>query len=393
MDASRLLAVVADIDSDFRGGLSQLLKELVQQYTAARDSPTQDNTAAIKKALVSLSEHVNEGVFVAYPPSKAAVLAAIGGETRVGQGFSEHLKNILSVTGQTTAGIVTGLTQLQTEAEAFRKACLQTKAGLESLGIRPYAIRDGQFEVGVLIPERLVDQKLGALAKELEAWNRTLRGFQEVAGDEEREVTVASLASGSYEAYLPLGLVAAGLVSKTIDKVLEWYLRILEIRKKRIELQELGAPVAEPNAIKKHERDLLEKEITTLAEQLVKQVHPKVDAPRRHELETHLTISIRQVARFVDNGGTVEVDATIEAPEEPEAIDAADATDEAKAEHDRATKEYARLAQSYERALEILASGSALRGLPERPEPILQLTDGDLGAEAAPDQDKAKKKG
>ncbi len=162
-----------------------------------------------------------------------------------------------------------------------------------------------------MIPERLVDRRLGALAKELEAWNRTLRGFQEVAGEDEREVIVASLSSGSYEAYLPLGIVAAGLVSRTIDKILEWYLRVLEIRKRREELQNLGAPVSEANAIKKHERELLEKEMKTLAEELVKNTHPKVDVPRRHELETHLMVSIRQIARFVDKGGTVEVDTTV----------------------------------------------------------------------------------
>lgn len=394
MDASRLLAVVDDIDSEYGAGLLQSLKELIQQYTAARDSPSQDNTPAIQKPLRALTDQADRGVFAKYPPSKAAVLEAIGGTKRVGPGFREHLTEILSVAGQTTAGIVTGLTQLQADLDSFRKACVQAKAGLESLGIHPYTIPDGQFEVGVLIPERLVDQKLGALAKELEAWNKILRGFQEAAGEEEREVTVAALSSGSYEAYLPLGIAAAALVSKTIDKVLEWYLRVLEIRKRRLELENLGAPVAEATAKKKHERDLVEKEIRVLAEALVKETHPKVDAGRRHELETHLTFSIRQIARFVDKGGTVEVDATPpEQPEEPAAPEGADATDDAMAQYDQLTKEYRQLTSKLERTFQVLAAGSSLRRLPERPEPILQLTEEEADGESTEPEKASKKKG
>lgn len=137
MDVSRLLAVVNDIESEYQGGLSQSLKELIQHYTAARDTPSQDNTPAIQQALVSLVKYLNEGVFVQYPPSKTAVLEAIGGLQRVGPGLQERLNAILSVAGQTTAGIVTGLSQLQTDLEAFQNACTQTKTGLESLGITP----------------------------------------------------------------------------------------------------------------------------------------------------------------------------------------------------------------------------------------------------------------
>ncbi len=115
MDASRLLAVVSDIESEYKGGLSQLLKDLIQQYTIARDTPSQDNTAAIQKALRALTDCVDAGVFPQYPPSKLAVLDAVSGSKRVGPGFREHLSEILSVAGQTTAGIVTGLTQLQTD--------------------------------------------------------------------------------------------------------------------------------------------------------------------------------------------------------------------------------------------------------------------------------------
>lgn len=99
MDASRLLVVVTDIDSEYRGGLSQRLKDLIQHYTAARDAPAQDNSPTIRKALDALIDFADEGPFVEYPPSKAAVLDAIGGSKLVGHGLQQRLEAILSVGG------------------------------------------------------------------------------------------------------------------------------------------------------------------------------------------------------------------------------------------------------------------------------------------------------
>jgi ribosomal protein S20 len=114
------------------------------------------------------------------------------------------------------------------------------------------------------------------------------------------------LASGSYEAYIPL-LAAAPYLARTIDKVLEWYSKVLEIRKRRLELKELGAPTAETTAIKKYEKDLVDNGVKALAKEILKEANPKVDPARKNELEIHLTISIRHVVRFVDRGGSVEV--------------------------------------------------------------------------------------
>lgn len=248
-------------------------------------------------------------------------------------------------------------------------------------------------QVGVLIPGRLIDSKLGALAKELELWNRTLRGFQEVSGEDEREVTVSALASGSYHVYIPLGILSAQLVSPTIDKVFEWYVRILEIQKKRRELQELGAPLAEAEAVRKHERDSLDKEIRALAKELVKDAHPKSDQHRRPELETLITVSIKQIARFADNGGIVEVDSVL--PEEgaepttpPEG-----AASEQNDEYKLMVKEYGRAKLEFERVSRILDEGMRLRQMPERVEPILQLGEGEPEGEPAEIEKGPKKKG
>ncbi len=72
MDVSRLLSVINDIEFEYKEGLSKLLATLIQQYTAARDAPTQDNTSSIQTAYQNLINYVDEDAFYNYTPSKAA---------------------------------------------------------------------------------------------------------------------------------------------------------------------------------------------------------------------------------------------------------------------------------------------------------------------------------
>lgn len=391
MEASRLLEVLEDIEAETDGGLTRHLSTLLQQYTSARDSPTVDNTPTIQSSFATLVNYIDQGKFSQYPPSKKKVLDAIGGDNRLGHGLQERLTGLLSIQGQTTAGIVTALTTLQSDIATFKKSCAQTRTGLKALGITPHIIPTGEFEVGVLIPETLVDRKLSSVLKELGTWNSIVRGFQEVADEEEREVTVSGLSSGSYETYIPLGMAAATYLSLTINKVLEWYLKILEIRMKRQEFRDLGAPVDEVTAIQKHEKEFIEKNIKELAKEIVKSAQPKTDAPRRHELETHISISIKQITRVVDRGGTVEVTSTPpEVIAEPEPLPE-EATAEEEGKHKELLQEYKKLSSQFQRVTEIMQSGGALRRLPDRPEPILQI-ESEVEQENVPGEKPAKKK-
>ena len=103
MDASRLLEVLDDIEAEFEDGLARLISGLVQQYTAARDSPTVDNAPLIQTAFASLAEFIDKGRFSQYPPSKTGILHAIGGKTRVGPGLRNRLDDLMSIPGQTLA--------------------------------------------------------------------------------------------------------------------------------------------------------------------------------------------------------------------------------------------------------------------------------------------------
>jgi len=360
--------------------------------TTEVNSPTVDNATHIQTALEALSEHIIKGPFAEYPPSKEELLRGIGADRRVGPGVQSRVNAILSTHGQTTAALVGQLTALQSDINSFKKTCSQVMNGLKALGITPHEIAEGEFEVGVLIPHSVVDQKLGSLVKELSDWNKIVRCYQEVAGEDHREVTVKSLVSGSYELYIPLGMVAARYLTKTIEAVMDLYLKVLEIRKRRLELEKLGAPFLETEGVQKHEKELLDKGIQALAKEIIKEApkegNANIEAHRKHEIETQLVKSITKIIRFVDKGGNVEVtSAQIESPQEPEDSETP-TPDEAQA-YTQSLEEFNRALAEFKKVEDIRKSGSSLRRLPERIEPILQI-DSDLEMDGPENQHKKK---
>lgn len=394
MDASRLLAVIFDIEAEFRKGFIEKLDAVIEQYSQARDTPAQDFSATIQKSIQELQTQVSSSVFVEYPPSKATILESIGGADRIGAGFLERLRTILSVAGQTTAGLVTNLTGLSDDLKKFQKGILATKNGLVAIGITPYILEIGKFEAGILIPGGLVDGKLGSLAKQFDQWNRIVRGIQEIAGDEIREVPIASLGKGfTFEVYLPLSMLAAGILAKIIGKIFEAYNIILELRDLRQKMEELGGPTTDIEKYKEHERVKLDKIINDLAKEIMAESPLKEGDSRKNELEAQLVLDIRQVAAFVDKGGIVEVyTPPAEEIPEPAMQPESEETGEGKKENARLLKEYETRKLDADNITKIREWGRSLWMMPEQTEAILQLPDSDFPAEPSPQEKASKRK-
>lgn len=376
MDTPRLLEVLDDVESEFEGDYLKEVQLLIQQYTVARDNPTQDRTETIRETFDSLSDFLSDSIFNNYPPSKYHILNAIGYASYFGNKGLENLKQIMNEENVTTAGVVSSLNEFLAKLNNLRKSCTSTRNGLIALGIKPHFLSEGESEVGILIPHSLTDSKLNGLKGQLDSWNRIVRGFAEITGEGGREITVSALASGSFEVYLGVSLITATFLARAFDKVLDWYKRILEIRELRIKLEKLSAPTAEASTVKQHEKDLLAQLMGDFVKELITSSSAKFPAGRKNELENQLNMSIKQIAKFVDNGGDVEVSTHVpEEPEEPEETEETNQTPESRKEYLRQKREYEKLIIQHNKAIDLSRRGAALRSLPRREYPILQIED------------------
>ena len=374
MNASRLLFVLEDIEAEFANGFVDRLNKLTQAYTAARDSPTQDLSTGIRQARSELLEYLAESPLNSYTPSRRQVLVAIGAESFVADGAAKHIDELLETVGLSPASVVAALQTYTSELNQFRKACAQARQGLTALKVKPDRLAQNEAEVGILVPRTITKGKLDLVIRQFTDWNRILRGFAELEGEDEREIALRMLATGSDQVFVVTTLAVAVIVAKVIDKVLDWYKKILEIQAHRLELARLGAPVPETDAVKEHEKHLLDESIVGLVKELMSAAPKPIAKARKGELENQLTISIRQIARFVDQGGDVEV--SVPPPPEQEFVTPTDNKGEPLATAELETKKAEWDALQQQRIQEwrkLSKKGAALAAIPARSHPVLQL--------------------
>jgi hypothetical protein len=367
MDASRLLEVLDRIEPELTA-LDTPLSELASHLSTQRSNPGTDYSAQITDVYNTITRVVSASVVNAMPRSQLDILEQIGGTRYLGPTGLEEFKRLFESSTLGWATTAASVEAYRTQFVAFRSKVSTTRTGLRELEIKPHEVRQGDFEVGILIPENVTDSKLDQLTSWFAQWNGIVRTFAEVAGYEDREVEVAGLATGTHELFLSVALQTASYLAMTIAAVTAWYKQILEIRKLRQQLEEHEAPTAETSAVRAHEQTLLKRHIDDLVAEVMAKT-AITDKGRINELETQLTISVKQIARFIDKGGDVEVTT---APPEP--------TDDVVPQHEAVDQ--------------IRLSGLAVNQLPRDRTQVFQLGDGsDSDAEAVSDETEPTGKG
>lgn len=212
MDTSKLMSLLDGLESELSSGYEEKLNSLITVYGQARDNPGQDFRGPIDSARQSLEEALLNSSVNDFGPSKREMLRAIGGEDLFGITALDRINAAIAASVTGLPSVVNALEVFRSEITKFRESVTQVTKGLSSLGIRPDTLRPDEFEIGILVPTRLIDGKLSGLTRQLADWNKTLRNLAEVAGEQEREITVRALATGTYELYLVAGAVTARMM-------------------------------------------------------------------------------------------------------------------------------------------------------------------------------------
>jgi len=381
MDTERLLDLLTDLESELSQGFEKRVTALITAYTQARDTPAQDHTAVISKARTELLGYLAEAQQNHYPPTRLAMMRRLGADTLFGDLARARIERAILEAHSGPATVVTLLDEFRTELLRFRQAASATRKGLLGMGVELSERPPDECEVGIVIPSAMTGEKLTPLTEQLNRWNKILRTFAELAGEDEREITVKAVASGSVELYVIAACTTASLLVTALEKLADLYKKILEIQTLRKQLKNLNAPVAEPEKIREHEKSLLKGGIDDLVRDLLKQTTAKLEVTRKNELKTQLTISITQMASFIDAGGSVEVSAPPPEDEEDdvESEDGAsgeDLTDASPPKLIKQKQSSAELARE-KNLIAVRRGGAVLATLPDREAPILQIQSGE----------------
>jgi hypothetical protein len=233
-------------------------------------------------------------------------LTELGLERLLGTELLAEVESVFSRNEITPAAAVEELEPLSREVSQLQQHLEQTTNGLAGLGIGREQLSPGEFEIGVLIPRRSVDNELGQLGSEFHELRRILLPFYELATGSRPEPEVRAIASSDFTAFLNADPAVAAAIAFAVERVIKLYKSILEIRTLRQGLVDQQLPEEALEPIKAHVEAIMEDGLAELASDLRDEFRAEQDA-RGNELLLEIRRSLRAIANRIDEGFNFEV--------------------------------------------------------------------------------------
>lgn len=281
-------------------GLNQLADALQNTINQPNQPQPQEQVAAHKLSLIGALEKIES---YERPVSKQQIITEIGGSGILGGALKSRIEASFTQVDVTPAIVQKEILEMHTELASFRGGLEQLVAGFERLGISAEELKGYTAELGVLIPRRENADDLEYFSKDLQKLNRELMHFNELVTGKAEQFKVRSISSSDFSVFLEVLPETAQVIVGTIAILLLGYEKLLDIRKKKAELEEKDAPKQLIDEIDKWAESLMSEKINEITSELIEQ-YKVVKRPdlRGNELEGHVRMSVKKIAGRLDIG-------------------------------------------------------------------------------------------
>ena len=354
MNVERLHRILIDLNEEItKNNYIELLKQIQQHLQNQINQPNQpSHQTNLVNTLNTLFEKLESSNYNTFSPSWKQIISEIKGETLFGIELKDKLQSIFTSNTITPANALEEIKKIYTNLQSFHTAIKNILSGFNVLKIGREDLMPGECEFGYVIPREYTESKLSALKKELSELNFILSHIAEAISEKEIEFKVKTISSSDFLLYIIIGITLADILSKIIERILNNYKTILEIKTLRNQLKQKGVPEKEIRGIENWVNSLMDQEVKKLADEIIHDYKGKED--RKNELKNALVIALNKLANRIDKGFNVEI--RIQPLPEPE-----EETDEAKKQFDIINK-----IQERARKIEFIkTTGESILSLPE----------------------------
>ncbi len=319
MNVYRLRRAIDNLLDDY--AQLDLLKRLQRVANALQQSMAVGNAQqaqAFQDELAGFYDALESSASWAFPPSATAILRAIQVDELLAANLSGQIEEIVAANNIVPAA---ALKQLQDVFKNIREAhttLSRMREDFDTVGITPLQLDPGEYEIGILIPATVTENNLKVIDAQVHKWWNVARALDEALTGEVDAVRVRTIESGSVDLYICAAPAVAWSVLKTVEKILDVYKKVLEIRKLKRELQVHEALSKKEEAeVIEAETKLVQKALIQLRGQIMKRYRgSKAD---REEVANNVLASLKTIAAAIELGVQIEVNGTPE--EEPDSGD------------------------------------------------------------------------
>jgi hypothetical protein len=327
MNAERLHAIVKSLRSEVEATQHPgHLEELASGLEALSESPGQPEAQQrVSAAREGLNEVLQSAPSNDFSPVWRQALEEMGIADLAGDALLEQIEAVLLTNDMTPNTAASQIGEIRDRVNALVAGLNEAEQSLTFFGIPSEDLTPGEFEIGIMIPRKAVNNGLGGLGSEFIQLKQIVDTFSELAGENRPEVQVRSISSSEFQVFLDSTPAVAALIATTLERLMKAYESFLNIRKLHREMSEAGIPDENLEGVSGYVSGTMEEEIRRIVDEALSEAKLD-DEGRINELRKDLTIRISGLAERIDNGYDVEVRAGAlpEPSEEGEEGDALD---------------------------------------------------------------------
>ena len=309
MNVEKLHKILVELQKEFdKHNLLTQLQAVRQNLTNQVNSPQEPSYQTnLVNSLNELKENLNNSAFNNFSPSWKQVVEEIGGQELFGQELESRITEIFNRNQITPASALADISKITTEVEQLKTAIDELISGFVKLHIGKENLLPGQCELGYSIPRLVIENKLSTFSKEVAELNFILGTISEAVDGKKEDFDIKTISSSDFLLYVIIGLQVADVLSNAIEKIINNYKTILEIKILRNQLKEKGVPETATKEIEEHANSSMEDVIRKIAHEVITQYHKGEDSGRKNELENATVIALNKIANRIDKGFNLEV--------------------------------------------------------------------------------------
>ena len=284
--------------------LNQLASNLQYMVSQPQAPQHQQAVSTLRQSIYKILQttKIND-----YSPYRREVLKGMGFDKLLGNELAERIESIFKNNVITSSIAHAEITAITTQLRNLHSSITQLVNNFNSLNIKCSILEEGKSEFSVTIPRKAISQNFSQFSEEMKELRKIVDDFNELTIGSRPEIILKTIASSEYEIILEVLPITAVCIFIALEKIINIYKSLLEIRNLQKGLKRQGVPEEKIQGIEEYESQKMTDCIDECVKDLVRKFGSKIEAGRKQELSISFTKTIAKLANRIDSGFNFDV--------------------------------------------------------------------------------------
>ncbi len=297
---SRAIELLAEESAQKNNPIS-LIQQLITAIDQVAANPTSpEHAIAYKTILETCHTSLEASKLNQVRPILHSIFESINATSYFGIALFERIKEAINSNQATPTLASLALSKLYQEVNFFYQQIDAINTAFKNLKVEHDELKEGESEIGLLVPRGPDESTLKDLSKEFQQWNNILSQVANIFDENHPLLQIKNCSTTDWMIYIastPPVLYGISLCVKGVNQILS------DLISTRSLIEQLASkPVSEAaiSTLRKETEDGFDTNIRALAEKIVDENSKQTDEGIKNETKNGLNIALKSLARKID---------------------------------------------------------------------------------------------